>query len=180
MFGCCNFTSRAKGVSVAGYLGLRLGGQLIRLALHNFVLTPCSMVRFHGATNRKGTIMKHYEIVFLVHPSQSPQVPGMVDRYRKLVTDNQGAVHRLEDWGRRQLAYAINKVHKAHYILMNVECDHKVIAELEEIFRYNDAVIRHMVLRCKKAVTQASPLKVLDLLEAPAKNTAEVPAESDA
>ena len=124
--------------------------------------------------------MNHYEIVFLVHPSQSPQVPGMVERYRKLVTDHSGAVHRLEDWGRRQLAYAINKVHKAHYILMNIECDYKVIAEFEEIFRYNDAVIRHMVLRCKKAVKQPSPLKVLDLLDAPVKTEADAPVESNA
>ncbi len=124
--------------------------------------------------------MNHYEIVFLVHPSQSPQVPGMVERYRKLVTDHSGTVHRLEDWGRRQLAYAINKVHKAHYILMNIECDYKVIAEFEEIFRYNDAVIRHMVLRCKKAVKQSSPLKVLDLLDAPVKTEADAPVESNA
>ena len=133
-----------------------------------------------GLQTERGLLMNHYEIVFLVHPSQSPQVPGMVERYRKLVTDSQGSVHRLEDWGRRQLAYAINKVHKAHYILMNVECDHKVIAELEEIFRYNDAVLRHMVLRCKKAVKEASPLKVLDLLDAPTKSKPEATVESEA
>lgn len=109
--------------------------------------------------------MKHYEIVFLVHPSQSPQVPSMIDRYRKLVTQAQGKVHRLEDWGRRQLAYSIDKVHKAHYILMNVECDYSVIAEIERIFQYNDAVLRHMVLSCKKAITKASPLMVTDLLK---------------
>lgn len=104
--------------------------------------------------------MRHYEVVFLVHPSQSSQVPGMVARYRKLVTDHKGEVHRLEDWGRRQLAYSINKVHKAHYVLMNVECDYQAIEELEGIFRYNDAVLRHLVMRTKAAKANASPLRV--------------------
>lgn len=102
--------------------------------------------------------MRHYEIVFLVHPDQSEQVPSMVERYKGLVEESQGTVHRLEDWGRRQLAYPINKVHKAHYILMNVECSDAVIAELENLFRFNDAVIRNMVLRMDEAVTEASPM----------------------
>lgn len=102
--------------------------------------------------------MRHYEIVFLVHPDQSEQVPSMVERYKGLVEESQGTVHRLEDWGRRQLAYPINKVHKAHYILMNVECTDEVVAELENLFRFNDAVIRNMVLRMDEAVTEASPM----------------------
>ena len=103
--------------------------------------------------------MRHYEIVFLVHPDQSEQVPAMIERYRTLVTDNAGSVHRLEDWGRRQLAYPINKVHKAHYVMMNIECDAATLAELESIFRFNDAIIRTMVIRCDEAVTEPSPLK---------------------
>ena len=86
--------------------------------------------------------MRHYEVVFLVHPDQSEQVPSMVERYKGLVEEKGGSVHRLEDWGRRQLAYPINKVHKAHYVLMNIECDDEVRAELEGLFRFNDAVIR--------------------------------------
>jgi small subunit ribosomal protein S6 len=121
--------------------------------------------------------MKHYEIVFLVHPSQSPQVPGMIDRYRKLITDSNGTVHRLEDWGRRQLAYSINKVHKAHYILMNIECDYPVIQEIERIFKYNDAVLRHMVLKCKKAITEPSKLMVTNLLAAKKHNDSAKKAE---
>lgn len=103
--------------------------------------------------------MRHYEIVFLVHPDQSEQVPAMVERYRSLITDNSGNVHRIEDWGRRQLAYPINKIHKAHYVMMNVECNADTLAELESIFRFNDAVIRNMVIRRDEAITDASPLK---------------------
>jgi small subunit ribosomal protein S6 len=102
--------------------------------------------------------MRHYEIVFLVHPDQSEQVPGMVERYTKAINDDGGQVHRLEDWGRRQLAYSINKIHKAHYILMNVECSDTALEELTTIFRYNDAVLRHVVLREKKAITEESPI----------------------
>lgn len=102
--------------------------------------------------------MRHYEIVFLVHPDQSAQVPAMIERYQNLVKEGKGTVHRLEDWGRRQLAYPIDKVHKAHYILMNVECASSTIDELENIFRYNDAVIRNLVLRCGDAVTEPSPM----------------------
>ncbi len=102
--------------------------------------------------------MRHYEVVFLVHPDQSDQVVGMVERYIKLVTDNNGAVHRLEDWGRRQLAYPINKIHKAHYVLLNIECDGDTLAELEELFKYNDAIIRSLVIRRDEAITEESKL----------------------
>lgn len=104
--------------------------------------------------------MRHYEIVFLVHPDQSGQVPAMIERYRAMVTQSGGQIHRLEDWGRRQLAYPINKVHKAHYVLMNIECDQPVLDELENAFRYNDAVLRRVVLRRKEAITEPSPLAV--------------------
>ena len=100
--------------------------------------------------------MRHYEIVFLVHPDQSEQVPAMTERYRTLITENDGAIHRLEDWGRRQLAYPINKIHKAHYVLMNIECGAETLAELESIFRFNDAIIRTMTIRRDEAVTEAS------------------------
>ncbi|MEX0430882.1 30S ribosomal protein S6 [Spiribacter insolitus] len=102
--------------------------------------------------------MRHYEIVFMVHPDQSDQVPAMIERYRGLIEGNGGSIHRLEDWGRRQLAYPINKLIKAHYVLMNVECEPSDIEELESMFRFNDAVIRNMVLARKEAVTEASPL----------------------
>jgi len=102
--------------------------------------------------------MRHYEIVFLVHPDQSDQVPGMIERYSEIITKADGTIHRLEDWGRRQLAYPINKVHKAHYVLINAECGFEPIEELEDAFRFNDAVIRTMVIRVKAAVTEASPL----------------------
>lgn len=100
--------------------------------------------------------MRHYEIVFLVHPDQSEQVPAMVERYTRAITENGGQVHRLEDWGRRQLAYPINKIHKAHYVLMNIECGNEVLSELTDSFRYNDAVIRNMVIRRDEAITEAS------------------------
>ena len=103
--------------------------------------------------------MRHYEIVFLVHPDQSEQVPAMVERYTNLITEDGGQVHRLEDWGRRQLAYPINKIHKAHYVLMNVECSESVLSELNDTFRYNDAIIRNLVVRRKEAVTDVSPIK---------------------
>ncbi len=102
--------------------------------------------------------MRHYEIVFMVHPDQSEQVPGMVDRYRQMIESHGGAVHRLEDWGRRQLAYPVNKVHKAHYVLMNIECSGEVLHELENAFRFNDAVLRSLVVRQTEAVTGPSPL----------------------
>jgi small subunit ribosomal protein S6 len=102
--------------------------------------------------------MRHYEIVFMVHPDQSEQVPGMIERYTGVITGAEGQIHRLEDWGRRQLAYPINKLHKAHYVLLNVEAPQEAIDELETSFRFNDAVIRSMVMRTKQAVTEASPM----------------------
>jgi small subunit ribosomal protein S6 len=102
--------------------------------------------------------MRHYEIVFVVHPDQSDQVSAMIERYRNMIESQKGHIHRLEDWGRRQLAYSINKIHKAHYILMNVECSASVIKEISEAFHFNDAVIRHLIMKQKKAVTEPSPL----------------------
>ena len=102
--------------------------------------------------------MRHYEIVFLVHPDQSEQVPAMIDRYRSMIESNQGVIHRLEDWGRRQLAYPINKIHKAHYVLMNIECDQVTLDQLNNAFRFNDAVIRDLVFRRESAITDPSPL----------------------
>ncbi|RKR06628.1 SSU ribosomal protein S6P [Kushneria sinocarnis] len=102
--------------------------------------------------------MRHYEIVVMVHPDQSEQVPAMIERYTSIVTENGGTVHRLEDWGRRHLAYPINKIHKAHYVLMNVECSNEALEELENIFRFNDAIIRNLVVRASEAVTEPSPM----------------------
>jgi len=104
--------------------------------------------------------MRHYEIVFMVHPDQSEQVPGMIQRYTDLINAAEGKIHRLEDWGRRQLAYPINKLHKAHYVLINIEAPQSVIDELETSFRYNDVVIRNMIMRTKGAVTEASAMAV--------------------
>ncbi len=102
--------------------------------------------------------MRHYEVVFLVHPDQSEQVPAMIDRYRSGVQARGGAIHRLEDWGRRQLAYPINKIHKAHYVLMNIECDGDALKELESAFRFNDAVLRNLIIKRKRAITEPSSL----------------------
>ncbi|VEG13858.1 30S ribosomal protein S6 [Moraxella cuniculi] len=102
--------------------------------------------------------MRHYEVVLLVHPDQSNQVADMVTKYRSIVEENGGANHRLEDWGRRQLAYPINKIHKAHYVLLNIECNEETLAQLEELFKYNDAIIRSLVIRRDAAITEQSPL----------------------
>ena len=102
--------------------------------------------------------MRHYEVVFLVHPDQSEQVPAMIERYRSMIAADNGRIHRLEDWGRRQLAYPINKVHKAHYVLMNIECSTGFVDELTSAFRFNDAVIRHLVISRNSPVTDPSPL----------------------
>ena len=102
--------------------------------------------------------MRHYEIVFLVHPDQSEQVPAMIDRYKGMIAAGNGKVHRLEDWGRRQLAYPIAKVHKAHYVLLNIECDQKTLAELIGAFRFSDAVLRHLVTHVETALTEPSPM----------------------
>ena len=102
--------------------------------------------------------MRHYEIVFIVHPDQSEQVPAMVDRYKGVIGARNGTVHRLEDWGRRQLTYPIQKVHKAHYVLMNIECDNETLAELEHSFKFSDAVLRHLIVKMPKPVTNPSPM----------------------
>ena len=102
--------------------------------------------------------MRHYEIVFIVHPDQSEQVPAMIERYRALIAGNGGQMHRLEDWGRRQLTYTIQKVHKAHYVLMNIECDQATMDELEHGFRFNDAILRHLTIKRDEAITAASPM----------------------
>ena len=122
--------------------------------------------------------MRHYEIVFLVHPDQSDQVPAMIERYSAVITDADGTIHRLEDWGRRPLAYPINNAHKAHYVLVNAECEFAAIEELENLFRFNDAVLRHLVIKKKGAVTEASPLAKAK--EEAAKNFDSAPARSDA
>ncbi|NMG77515.1 30S ribosomal protein S6 [Aromatoleum diolicum] len=116
--------------------------------------------------------MRHYEVVFIVHPDQSEQVPAMIERYKSLVTARNGQIHRLEDWGRRQMAYPIQKVHKAHYVLMNIECDGEALAELEHAFKFNDAVLRHLIVKMKAAVSAPSPMmkeeKSRSLTSAPA------------
>ena len=106
--------------------------------------------------------MRHYEIVFLVHPDQSEQVPGMIERYANLITQGGGHIHRAEDWGRRQLAYPVNKIHKAHYVLFNVECDLKTLEEIETAFKFNDAVIRNLIMKRKTADTEESPLMKIE------------------
>ena len=102
--------------------------------------------------------MRHYEVVFIVHPDQSEQVPAMIERYRTLVGNGKGHVHRLEDWGRRQLAYPIQKIHKAHYVLMNIECNQATLDELEHAFKFNDAVLRHLTIKMDSAIKEASPM----------------------
>lgn len=123
--------------------------------------------------------MRHYEIVFMVHPDQSEQVPSMIERYTGVITEAKGTVHRLEDWGRRQLAYPVLELHKAHYVLMNVEAPAETIEELETAFRFNDAVLRSMVMRTKHAVTEASPMaKAKDERDSRRTQTAEKQAEA--
>ncbi len=130
--------------------------------------------------NPKGEAMRHYEIVFLVHPDQSEQVPAMIERYRSMITGGEGKIHRQEDWGRRQLAYPINKIHKAHYVLMNVECGIEVLREIESAFKFNDAVLRSLVIKRKHAVTEPSPMVRKENQEdvrTPVSTEAETPAE---
>jgi small subunit ribosomal protein S6 len=102
--------------------------------------------------------MRHYEVIFIVHPDQSEQVPAMIDRYKAMVEGQQGRIHRVEDWGRRQLAYPIQKIAKAHYVLLNIECQPATLAELEHAFRFNDAVLRHLTVAMRKAETGPSPM----------------------
>ena len=106
--------------------------------------------------------MRHYEIVFLVHPDQSEQVPGMIERYSNLISEGGGLIHRTEDWGRRQLAYSINKIHKAHYVLFNVECNQQILEEIETAFKFNDAVLRNLIMKRKKADSVESPLMKIE------------------
>ncbi|HMW17440.1 MAG TPA: 30S ribosomal protein S6 [Accumulibacter sp.] len=124
--------------------------------------------------------MRHYEIVLIIHPDQSEQVPAMVERYKSLVASREGRIHRLEDWGRRQLAYPIQKLHKAHYVLLNVECDDATLSELGHGFKFNDAILRHLIIRTKRAVTTPSPMmkeeKSKSMLEAREPAPAEAPA----
>ncbi|MFT6470288.1 MAG: small subunit ribosomal protein S6 [Neptuniibacter pectenicola] len=124
--------------------------------------------------------MRHYEIVFLVHPNQSEQVSAMVERYTSLIEGAEGTIHRLEDWGRRQLAYPINNAHKAHYILMNIECNQETLDELENLFRYNDAVLRNMIIRRKEAITEISPIKAAESREERKPRRDDKPAEKPA
>ena len=126
--------------------------------------------------------MRHYEIVFLVHPDQSEQVPGMIERYSSLITEGEGKVHRVEDWGRHQLAYPINKIHKAHYALLNIECSQEVLEELETAFRFNDAVIRNLILSRKGPESGDSPIMKSERESREKKERDDTPAktESDA
>jgi small subunit ribosomal protein S6 len=123
---------------------------------HEYLMREALVVRIFALTNPQGVTMRHYEICFLVHPDQSEQVPAMLERYRAMIEGANGAIHRLEDWGRRQLAFPIAKLHKAHYILMNIECDGATLAELEGIFRFNDAVLRHLTVSRQEAIVEQS------------------------
>ncbi len=126
--------------------------------------------------------MRHYEIVFIVHPDQSEQVPAMIERYRTQIANHEGKIHRLEDWGRRQMAYPIQKIHKAHYVLMNIECNQETLSELEHGFKFNDAVLRHLTVRMDDAVVVPSPMmkeeKSRSLLQTETRPVAEVQAEA--
>src|ERR1700704_4857356 len=120
--------------------------------------------------------MRHYEVCFIVHPDQSEQVPAMIERYRATVTSKDGKVHRLEDWDRRQLAYPLAKVHKAHYVLMNIECDNETISEFEHSFRFNDAILRHLTVKMTKAVVDPSPMMKEEKSRSMMERVGEVPA----
>jgi small subunit ribosomal protein S6 len=128
--------------------------------------------------------MRHYEIVFIVHPDQSEQVPGMIERYRQTIAGRSGRIHRLEDWGRRQLAFPIQKIHKAHYVLMNVECDGETLNELDHAFKFNDAVLRHLIVKTSGPVSAPSPMmkeeKSKSLAAAPDEAVKPAPAEEAA
>jgi small subunit ribosomal protein S6 len=128
--------------------------------------------------------MRHYEIVFIVHPDQSEQVPAMIERYRSTITSRKGAIHRLEDWGRRQMTFPIAKMHKAHYVLMNIECDQETLDELEHSFKFNDAVLRHLTVQMKAAVTTPSPMmkeeKSRSVLNGDAPRAADAPRPAEA
>ncbi|WP_369602765.1 30S ribosomal protein S6 [Hahella sp. SMD15-11] len=124
--------------------------------------------------------MRHYEIVILVHPDQSEQVPAMIERYTSNITANGGKIHRLEDWGRRHLAYPIQKIHKAHYVLMNIECDQATLDELAHAFRFNDAILRELIIRRNEAVTEPSPIKAAESRESRRDDRASAPRREEA
>src|ERR1700679_1631932 len=123
-----------------------------------FGFSLAAPVRRPGGFNPQGVTMRHYEIVFIVHPDQSEQVPAMIERYKTTITSHGGSIHRIEDWGRRQLAYMIEKLAKAHYVCMNIECSQETLEELEHAFKFNDAVLRHLIVKLKKAETGPSPM----------------------
>jgi|TARA_B110000196_G_C21137386_1_gene661852 small subunit ribosomal protein S6 len=123
--------------------------------------SPC-FTDLNREAKPKGVFMRHYEIVFLVHPDQSEQVPGMIERYSNTITQGGGSIHRVEDWGRRQLAFPISKIHKAHYVLLNIECSKEVLEEINTAFRFNDAVLRNLVMSRKRPDTEESPIMKLE------------------
>jgi len=136
---------------------LRQSNRVTITLFNNFIALPYSTLSLEeGFTHKE--MMRHYEIVFIVHPDQSEQVPAMIERYSAVVTTRAGSIHRVEDWGRRQLAYLIQKLHKAHYVLMNIECDQEALDELEHSFKFNDAVLRHLVIRMNGPITSPSPM----------------------
>jgi small subunit ribosomal protein S6 len=150
----------------------------IRAKIFGFSLaTP---VRRPGGFNPQGVNMRHYEIVFIVHPDQSEQVPAMIERYKTTITSHGGQIHRIEDWGRRQLAYMIEKLAKAHYVCMNIECDQATLDELEHAFKFNDAVLRHLIVKMKKAETGPSPMMKEVQREEAKKAAATQPSEAQA
>jgi small subunit ribosomal protein S6 len=129
------------------------------------IFKPCLTANLQKAFYPQGNTMRHYEVVFLVHPDQSEQVPAMVERYENIVIKDSGVIHRKEDWGRRQLAYPINDMHKAHYILMNIECSQSALDELKTAFKFNDAIIRNLILNQKEAITEPSIMMKKDARE---------------
>jgi len=124
--------------------------------------------------------MRHYEMILIVHPDQSEQVPAMIERYKNSVTARGGKIHRVEDWGRRQMAYMINKLAKAHYVLMNIECDNETLVELETAFKFNDAILRHLTVKMKRAETGPSPMMKSAQKEEGSRNRSEAPAAAPA
>jgi small subunit ribosomal protein S6 len=150
--GCLRLESAKclNGLNIRGFQGIVAG-----FPLPTLVLTPGWAIL---QSVQKGVCMRHYEIVFIVHPDQSEQVPAMIERYKGIVTARGGVVHRVEDWGRRQMAYLIQKLAKAHYVCLNIECDSETLAEIETGFKFNDAVLRHLTVKMKKAETAPSPM----------------------
>jgi small subunit ribosomal protein S6 len=153
---------------------IRFSGIIVSFPLPTLVLTPRWAIFLICP---KGDYMRHYEIVFIVHPDQSEQVPAMIERYKGIVTARGGKVHRVEDWGRRQMAYMIQKLAKAHYVCLNIECDSETLVELETGFKFNDAVLRHLTVKMKKAETAPSPMmKAVQKEDAAKSHRSEAPA----